>query len=198
MLRYKSYFALIGVLTMALVCINSAPGQKNHPGRQRRDPFAAFKRAAEREFNFLEADYGFRKAPAKIQKIKWAGITSCTISYRNATTEINLHYELDSALWVEISRLEQERPGVSSPGEGYNFEYLIKACCPGEVVERKQGPHSDEDVGRLLNNYARVLKEHGRDVLAGDFSVFPRLRSLVEDEMRVRPSLDAQAPGKRP
>lgn len=197
-MRYKSYLILVGGLIAALGCADLALGQKNHAGRRRKDPFAAFKKAAEREFNFLEADYGFRKAPAKIQTIKWAGITSCVISYRNATTEVNLHYDLNAALWVEVSRLEQERPGVLVPGEGYNVEYLIKACCPGEAVGRKHGPYSDEDVGGLLNAYARVLREHGRGVLAGDFDIFPRLRSIVDDEVRGRPSLDAQAPDKQP
>jgi hypothetical protein len=157
--------------------------QRNLPD----DPLAFFKKVTGDVLHFLETDYEFKQVSIEIDDtMEWVPIIECRIIYRNATTEITVRYD-----WYEdlrgtpeliIARLNQEPEGQAQPVEGYNIDLLISERCPNKII-KKQKYNSEEKIADILQSYADVLKEHGRDVLTGDFRIFPILRTRLEKEI---------------
>lgn len=151
------------------------------------DPLAFFKKVTGDVLRFLETDYEFKHISTVIDDtMEWVPIIECRMIYRNATTEITVRYD-----WYEdlrgtpelfIARLRQEPGGQVQSVEGYNIDLLISERCPNKII-KKQEHNSEEKVADILQSYADVLKEHARDVLTGDFRIFPVLRTHLEKEI---------------
>lgn len=145
------------------------------------DPFVHFKKVTADAFDFLISDYGFDHFSTTVY------MPECEIRYYNQTTGVRVMYEWGGLPSVTLFRLERTPTKILEP-EGYWIELLIKERCPDrdERLNYESGELNDRDVERMLRNYAVVLKAYARDVLQGDFKIFPKLKALAQEEQRQR------------
>ena len=146
------------------------------------DPFAFFKKKAKDAFHFLRTDYDFKLVSTSVYP------PECSIKYRNRTTGVNVTYEWKSALWVELVRFRQAGSQVVE-AERYGLSLLMETRRPNRKHDQSNGPDrewSNQFLESLLSEYANFLSEYGRDVLTGDFSVFPVLKKLAAHYRRKR------------
>jgi hypothetical protein len=114
----------------------------------------------------------------------------CSVRFKNATTGVEIRYEMPNAPTVSVARLG--RYGRFSR-DHYGLKFIIAERCPERDVDHIL-TRSTPDTGfkELLESYAELLKEYATDILKGDFSVFPQLERHVRREMRI---LRDQTPG---
>jgi hypothetical protein len=136
--------------------------------KQTTDHFAVFKKTALTVFDFLITDYG-----CELVSI-FAHMPECAIKFRNETTGIEVHYEWEAEIWIVLERLK--RKGMV---ERIGLDYLAMKCCPQRVV-RQKSPFSNDEIERILNDYANLLKECAKNILEGDFQVFPEIIRFAE------------------
>ena len=139
------------------------------------DPFAVFKQAAIDAFNFLIENYDFEQLSSSVHP------PECAIKYQNQTTGVTITYEWGGALWVDLSRISDQ--------EKYSVDILMLECQPERSIadfHPSESESPNEYVKRVLQKYAQVLKSCGRDILIGDFRIFPKLKNLSEEVLRQR------------
>jgi hypothetical protein len=69
------------------------------------------------------------------------------------------------------------------------MDILMLECRPERSIAEfhpSENESADEYVKRVLQEYAQVLRSCGRDILIGDFRVFPKLKNLSEEVLRQR------------
>lgn len=114
-----------------------------------------------------------------------------TVYLTNKTVGLDITFEnRDHAVFVELYRLiNGEFPVYKSVGEydrnddGYDIFDLIDLRHPGlrfHIFIEKKG----DSVGKILDNYAIAIDKCAGDILKGDFSVFPKLKEIVEKRRR--------------
>lgn len=141
---------------------------------KRRDYFAFFKQATAEAFKFLTTDFGFEYF-ATVEHPP-----DCVIKYRNKTTGISIRCEWKSMVCVSLVKLAQERAEVVEDRR-YDLMLLMEIRRPEIDAHRFYGPYKEwtnDHIEKLLREYARFLTEDARDVLTGDFSIFPELKKL--------------------
>jgi hypothetical protein len=154
---------------------------------QAEDIFPIFQGAVQSAFRFLVTDFKFRLDSVSVDdSMAFVPIIGFHVSYRNETTEIEVIYkwyeDLRATPQVMCGRLSFEG-GSLQVTEAYNLDMLIAERCPGKAVNaRVKDPV--EDITQTLNAYASVLAECARDVLAGDFTIFPRLQRTMVNELK--------------
>ena len=139
------------------------------------DPFAFFKEASAVAFKFLAENYGFEERSTTVHP------PECAIKYENRTTGVIVTYEFDGVVWVDLRRIENN--------ERYSLDVLLLACQPEQTIDEfyaSDGESRNQYVSRVLHRYADILNDCGRDILVGDFHLFPKLRMLSEQLSRLR------------
>lgn len=109
----------------------------------------------------------------------------CAISFRNLSTGVDVVLEIGSAPWVELSRLDAGDP--SRKAERYDLQFVLDERIPGRVVRNPKPV--DEDAKALadeLHQLANELRAYARDILEGDFRIFPKLQRRAEEHHRRR------------
>jgi hypothetical protein len=115
-------------------------------------------------------------------------------SLRNRTTQVTVHFEYASSLWLTIGRLA-EFQGRTVGGEQYNLNYLLQLRAP-DRVNNVMLDHFDADIVKAaLQDCAAALILYADDVLKGDFATFPTLREIVDARMAQRDSDEDGSPG---
>lgn len=143
-------------------------------------PHAFFKQAVGEVFEFLTTDFGFSKVEIVDQ------ILDCTIKYRNRTTGIDVYYELNSQLSVDLIKTSHQSSGTSEE-KPYDLLLLMELRRPDTDAHKFYGGDkewTDDRIKTLLREYANFLREGARDVLSGDFSVLSTLRKLGAQRRR--------------
>ena len=149
-------------------------GQVKRPAKTRKktgDPFAQFKQSTREAFAFLMLpDFGFTEDEVLTHP------PECSIRYRNVPTGVTVSYEWGGLPSVVLTKLDRQGESPWN-GERVGLKFLVMERCP-YAIDRFE--HVNEaDLTELLQDYARLLQECGRDVLTGDFKVFPKLKQLV-------------------
>jgi len=142
--------------------------------------FESFKQTATDVFEFLTTDFGF----SHVGVSEW--MPDCVITYQNQTTGIKVGYEWESQLGVTVVRLERNATEVSE-GKGYDLLFLMGLRKPQTNVHNFYGADKEwtnSFIEDRLRDYANFLKEDARDILTGDFSVFPELKKLSAHRRR--------------
>lgn len=155
---------------------------RSKKGKELDDPIAFFKKATAEAFSFLIDDYGFELVSTAIHA------PECEINYQNDTTGVPITYEWGGVVWVELSRLSRTSAEVVED-EKYSLDILMLQCFPNAGIDEffpSKDESSNQYLERVLHDYAQVLKECGRDILRGDFGIFPKLRKLAEEVLRQR------------
>jgi hypothetical protein len=147
--------------------------------------FAWFREDVEACFGFLETEYSFRRTSTRDE-----GQDGIFICYRNEKTAVEIGYD-PSVDEIEVFLIKLERGEVPSYMDARQrnwvplFRYLDhRGACGAE------GPNSvrwgdREGLRRVLSQHAEALREHGGDVLSGDFSVFDKASApeLAEEQL---------------
>jgi hypothetical protein len=144
------------------------------------DHFSFFKSAVSETFSFLASDYEFKLASIEVYP------PECVVKYQNDTTGIYVFYEWQSVLGVDLVRLGRT-PSAVIVEELYSLDCLILERCPREPTSREyceKKVWSEAHIEEVLRAYARTLRDCGRDILSGDFSIFPSLRKRKDEIIR--------------
>jgi len=154
---------------------------------------AFFKISAEK-FQFLVDEFGFRRGAQKSE----SGLYR--VLYENETTAVEIGMEWqEQYVYVELFRLIngeiKENPimiGHDSELAVFNLEDLLGIRAPKMTLDPEYfGTRITlGSLDHVLGHYARSLKEVGKDVLHGDFTVFRELESIVK--ARISRSLSAE------
>jgi len=148
------------------------------------DAIAFFQRVVTDAFEFLVTDYGFSHTSTEIE-LDWDDSEICIITYRNSVCEITPAYQRSgNFVSCGLARLERSPDGFPEEAEVYDIDYLIKVRCPDKMEDQQFEKNSAEDIVRIINTYADVLKVYGRDLFVGDRELFRELLSVRETEQK--------------
>ena len=145
------------------------------------DLFAFFQQTILDAFRYLGSDFAFELISTSVH------LPECAIIYQNDKTGVTVSYEWESEVWVALSRLDRYEGEVVDV-ERYGLEVLIEERCPDCKVNKNlaEGNWTNDNLERIVREYASTLRQCGSEVLLGDFEVFPRLKLLTERRTRER------------
>jgi hypothetical protein len=136
-------------------------------------------------FAFLETDYGFRRTSTRDE-----GQDGIFTRFRNDTTAVEISYEpTEDAIEVFLIKAEDSR--VPSYSEAWHrnwvplFRYLDFGGASGAEGTETVAWSDRESLRHVLAQHADALREHGDDVLSGDFSAFDEAQAedLSEEQL---------------
>lgn len=79
----------------------------------------------------------------------------------------------------------ERTPGEVNEIERIGLKFLMMERCPDKLSQDNDSrQYTNAEVERVLQGQAELLREHGQDILSGDFSVFPKLKKLAAAEER--------------
>lgn len=148
---------------------------------------------AQEQFKFLLSKYDFRLS--KCEKEDWG----YELIYLNDTTGVKITYEYREAyvfimLYQLIEGELQDNPR-SIEGDtillGYGLDDLISVRNPQALIKPayeygELSEYYDKEKGLSLyvTAFANNLKTSAKDILSGDFTVFPDLDKIVKDRIK--------------
>jgi hypothetical protein len=127
-----------------------------------------FETMIDKAFWGLEAKYGFKKTGTSYVE------RTCTVQFKNATTEIILNYELGSTPWLEISDLH-------NAGNKSTLGWLLvelgvdKAPTPEQAF--RPTTLTEGTLEPVLQKMGQQMLDYGADLLKGDFTMLPKLQA---------------------
>jgi hypothetical protein len=127
-----------------------------------------FETMVDKAFWSLEGKYGFKKTETRFVE------RSCTVRFRNTTTEVLLNYELGNTPWLEIS-------DVHNPGNKSTLGWLLvelgvdKPPTPDQAFRPTTLGEGTLDL--TLKKMGQQLSDYGEELLKGDFTVIPKLQA---------------------
>ena len=148
---------------------------------------------AKEQFSFLESEYNFRLS--KCDKEDWG----YELIYMSDTTGVKITYEYREAyifiiLYQLIDGDIQENPRNIQDNTilyGYGLDDIIGLHNPEDLVKPayeygEQSEYYDKDKGLSLftSAFTNNLKTYGKDVLDGNFEIFPELDKIVKERVR--------------
>ena len=148
--------------------------------------FESFRRLAHEKLDFLIAEYGFQESEAKLF------LPAMWILFRNATTQVAVHFEYGSGVWIQLGRLTLFDGRVVAR-EQYALNFLLSVRAPDLDREYTLLDFDQDRFADIMGEVAIALKLHARDVLRGDFTIFARLEQ-VRAERFARRVRDAETP----
>lgn len=139
----------------------------------------------------LLADYDF-----ELTSIEENGY-GVEVTYKNQTTGIKVSFEgRENAIFVYLIQLINGKiPAyLDNPSRWFYLDNIVKLRSPSTSLPRKEFGNwlTPSDIDYFLTMYADALKEFGKDVLFGDFSVFTELSKQID-----RPRLSSNGEGVR-
>lgn len=135
-------------------------------------------------FAFLETDYDFRHSSTRDE-----GRDGIFTRFRNDTTAVEVAYEpADDTIEVFLIKIERERvPSYESSWQTNwvpLFRYLDFVGVSAAEGSKQVAWGDRDSLRRSLAQLAEALREHGSDVLTGDFAVFDEAKApeLTEEQ----------------
>lgn len=148
---------------------------------------------AKEQFSFLESEYNFRLS--KCEKEDWG----YELIYLNNTTGVKITYEYREAyifimLYKLIDGNLKENPRNIEDSTilyGYSLDDMIILRNPDDLIKPtyeydEQSKYFKENDGLSLyaDAFSDNLKTYAKDVLNGDFTVFPDLDRIVKERVK--------------
>jgi hypothetical protein len=152
------------------------------------DAFRIFENATRKSFDFLMTDFGFSvDSPTLDESMSFADMLTCSVKYRNETTEIKASYtwyeDLRGTPQIICGRLKPTEDGNLVIAESYNLDMLIVERAPARaLLTFPRDPI--ERIEKTMQAYASIVADCAQPELAGDFTVFPRLRNTLLSELK--------------
>jgi len=148
---------------------------------------------AKEQFIFLISEYNF--VLLKSEKEDWG----YELVYLNKTTGIKITYEYREAyVFIMLYQLDKgelrENQGSINDNTvlyGYGFDDLINLRNPQALVKPayeygERSIYYDKESGLLeyVSAFSNNLKKYAKDILKGDFTVFPDLDKVVKERVK--------------
>lgn len=152
-------------------------GAKGKTQKRRRgsvDSFRFFKQAAAEILKSLLSEFGL----AYVATLEH--VPDCVIKYQNATTGLSVYYEWNSQISIDLVKLART-PTEVAEDKSYDLLLLMEIRRPEIDAHKFYGTDNvwtTDCLQERLREYASFLKEDARDVLTGDFRIFPELKKL--------------------
>jgi hypothetical protein len=128
----------------------------------------AFETMVDKAFWGLEAKYGFKKTATCYEN------RTCTVQFKNATTEILLNYELGNTPWLEIS-------DVHNAGNKSTLGWLLVEAGVDKAPKPEQAflptTLNEGALESILQKMGQQVLDYGADLLKGDFTILPKLQA---------------------
>lgn len=139
--------------------------------------------AVDEHFGFLVTEFGMRKG-AKTQESLF-GKRVYRGKYLNVEVTVDLR---DRSVDVKFRPLESDAPEPlrligpnGSVATNFGLDTLLIAKGHGALAEPiSERLNSNEHLTHMIERQARYLREHGTEVLRGDFTVFPSVAEVIE------------------
>jgi hypothetical protein len=104
------------------------------------------------------------------------------VTFRNATTQVEVHFEYETAVWLTLSKLVRTNGDIVG-GEGYSLAYILSVRAPDVSSSARVTDFDESRIKEALERQIAVMAKYAGDVLCGDFSIFARLKELSEAEV---------------
>jgi hypothetical protein len=101
------------------------------------------------------------------------------VNLRGLVVRVRVCYEMYSHPWVVIQELDPQSGEVRDES---SLEWLLVAREVGGA--EGEAPMDEIALAAVLQTKAEQLGEYGRDVLAGQFAIFPRLHEIADATLR--------------
>lgn len=128
-----------------------------------------FKESARREFGFLQDDYGF------LETILPKNSNECSVLYQNDTTKVLV----EGTHWGSSARVAFGSV-ASTKFENYDLGDLLKVLGKEKLSVDEYSKLNQEE---QLEYFSEMLSEFGAPVLTGDFSSFPKIKSVIKQRV---------------
>jgi hypothetical protein len=151
-----------------------AEGKTQKRRRGSVDSFTFFRQAAAEILKSLISEFGL----AYVATLEH--VPECVIKYQNATTGLTVSYEWKSQISIDLVKLART-PTEVAEDKSYDLLLLMEIRRPEIDAHKFYGGDKEwtnNYIEERLREYANFLKEDARDVLTGDFRVFPELKKL--------------------
>jgi hypothetical protein len=126
-----------------------------------------FENMVDKAFWGLEAKYGFKKtATSYVDR-------TCTVQFKNATTEILLNYELGNTPWLEISDAHNAENKTTL---GWLLVELGVDEAPKPEQAFRPTTLSEGMLEPILQKMGQQVLDFGGALLKGDFTILPKLQ----------------------
>ena len=126
-----------------------------------------FERIVTKTFRGLESRLGFKKGEVTYSNKSYA------LQYRNATTNVTVHYELGGEPWVAIADIKDPE-NRSTLGWLLVEHGITEEPVPADAFRSYK--LSEKDFTSILERENQHLLEYGMDFINGDFSLMPELQ----------------------
>jgi hypothetical protein len=126
-----------------------------------------FENMVDKAFWGLEAKYGFKKTETNYVA------RTCTVQFKNTTTEILLNYELGNTPWLEISDAQNAE---NKSTLGWLLVELGVEPAPKPEQAFRPTPLAEGALEPILQKMGQQLLDYGADLLQGDFAIMPKLQ----------------------
>src|SRR5262245_14299509 len=141
--------------------------------------WAPFKEAILNCFGFLTRQYGFHWSGEHVTDLR-----EMYVQFDNATTRVTVLVGNGSGPVVTVGQIEQ-RPSGMIETEAWDIGFVRHFRSGGpEPAQPRSWPISEDESLRNLAIEAESLFYCAHDILLGDFSLFPRIRPLAEENKR--------------
>ena len=125
-----------------------------------------FEELAGNSFRFLVDDYAFKLVKTEEH------LPEMWVTFKNPTTAVTVSFELGSAPWIEIGKLERVGDQTLQTGRS-SLELLLKHRAPEETIYFDPiYDIYDLKLRSVLEEKARQLRQYAEDFLCGDFREF--------------------------
>lgn len=147
---------------------------------------------AKEQFKFLQLEYGFKLL--NCEKEDWG----YELIYQNITTGVKITYEFSEAyIFIMLYQLVdgniKENPrNIENDTKllGFGLDDLINLRSPQDLIKPayeygEASIYYNKHDGLLLyvSAFADNLKKYAKDILSGDFAVFPQLDQIVKERV---------------
>lgn len=143
------------------------------------NPVAAFERSVLEAFGDVAVEFGFSTYRLSFH------MPEMSVTWRTATTGVQVVYELGAAPWVVLWELEPA--DGSQAGSRTSLELLLEERSPGnEALRCQAGDPGSLPFRVCLDAKAKAVRSLAADVLRGDFRVFRSLEARAAENRRRR------------
>lgn len=144
-----------------------------------------FANTTKTSFEFLETMFECKRLKPK--KIGWR----ISVSYINSTTQIDINYgDRDDLIYVAMYKLTNGKLiDKGSQYNGYQLWALLSLKAPKKCDELERQVAilrknlTDDGIIKHLEYSAEMLKEYGKDILRGDFAMFPAFHKICMERI---------------
>ena len=131
-----------------------------------------FREYGRRAFHFLVEEYGFREVPAP----KGKSANEFVVCFSNGVTWIGVE-GINWGFGIDVRLASHDRAQMKY--RTYCFQDLLDLRSPGFPIPAAKPTDTREIQKAQMDSYAAALRVHAKDVLRGDFSVFPELAAAI-------------------